>query len=396
MVDYQIVLVPFSLLALASLDPHVIPSSETPANAPIRLAGDICRIAGDWTVQSLASADQVAERRAQLARASSRTKWDLSHIARLDGVGALLLWHAWGQRWPAFIRISPGNRSVIDYLASLAGDPLAPPSAPDPLRGVRAVGGALLKAAWHALTLVRLLGQLALDVFGWLRAPAHGPWREVSAQVYRSGAQALGITALVGFLIGVVLSYLSASQLQTVGADQFIVRLLGVAITRELGPLLAAILVAGRSGSAMPAQLGVMRVTQELDALQVMGISVSQRLILPRVIALAMVMPLLVLWTGALALMGGMLAAYTQLGIPIGAFINALPEAISLANYGIGLIKGVAFGVTIALIGCHFGLLIEPNTDSLGRGTTTAVVTAITAVILVNAVFAISLRGVGL
>ena len=261
---------------------------------------------------------------------------------------------------------------------------------------VRLLGGAVLKAAWHGVALLRLLGQLVLDVLGLLRRPSQGPWREISAQVYRSGAQALGITALVGFLIGVVLSYLSASQLQTVGADRFIVRLLGVSITRELGPLLAAILVAGRSGSAMTAQLGVMRVTQELDALQVMGISISQRLILPRVMALAIVMPLLVLWTDTLALTGGMVAAYVQLGIPIGSFIDALPDAISLANYGIGLMKGAAFGATIALIGCHFGLLIEPNTDSLGRGTTTAVVTAITAVILVNAVFAISLSGVGL
>ena len=157
-------------------------------------------------------------------------------------------------------------------------------------------GDAVFRAAGNGRALLIMLGQLILDLGAMLRRPRLGPWREISAQVYRAGAQALGITALVGFLIGVVLSYLSAQQLQMVGADRFIVRLLGVSIVRELGPVLAAILVAGRSGSAITAQIGVMRVTQELDAMLVMGIS-HERLILPRVVALAVVMPLLVLWT---------------------------------------------------------------------------------------------------
>lgn len=130
--------------------------------------------------------------------------------------------------------------------------------------------------------------------------------------------------------------------------------------------------------------------------MRVMGMSISQRLILPRVLALALVMPLLVLWTNTMALAGGMLAAQMQLDVSAGWFIQSLPDAISMGNYVIGLSKGVAFGITIALVACHFGLLIEPNTDSLGRGTTTSVVTAITAVILVNALFAVSLSGVGL
>ncbi|KAG0768035.1 hypothetical protein G6F22_017555 [Rhizopus arrhizus] len=180
---------------------------------------------------------------------------------------------------------------------------------------VRALGGAIFRGAENGRALLVMLGQLVLDFGAMLRRPRLGPWREISAQVYRTGAQALGITALVGFLIGVVLSYLSAQQLQMIGADRFIVRLLGVSIVRELGPVLAAILVAGRSGSAITAQIGVMRVTQELDAMLVMGISHGQRLILPRVLALAVTMPLLVLWTDAMAILGGMLAAQMQLGV---------------------------------------------------------------------------------
>ena len=244
--------------------------------------------------------------------------------------------------------------------------------------------------------LLIMLGQLILDLFGMLRRPSRGPWREISAQVYRTGAQALGITALVGFLIGVVLSYLSAQQLQMIGADRFIVRLLGVSIVRELGPVLAAILVAGRSGSAITAQIGVMRVTQELDAMLVMGISHGQRLILPRVVALAVTMPLLVLWTDAMAILGGMLAAQVQLGVSAQWFLQSLPDAISLTNYWIGILKGVTFGILIALIACHFGLRIQPNTESLGRGTTTSVVTSITGVILLDALYAVIFSSVGI
>jgi phospholipid/cholesterol/gamma-HCH transport system permease protein len=190
-----------------------------------------------------------------------------------------------------------------------------------------------------------------------------------------------------------VFSYLSAQQLRMFGGDIYLVNLLGMAVIRELGPLLAAILVAGRSGSSITAQLGVMRVTEELDA--VMGISHGYRLILPKVLALALAMPLLVVWTDAIALIGGMVSAKVELHLAARYFIQKLPSAVPVVNYGIGLGKGVVFGMLIALVACHFGLRIQPNTESLGRGTTSSVVTAITVVILADAVFAIVFSGVG-
>jgi phospholipid/cholesterol/gamma-HCH transport system permease protein len=206
---------------------------------------------------------------------------------------------------------------------------------------------------------------------------------------------ALGITALVGFLIGVVLSYLSGKQLKLYGADVFIVNILGLSIIRELGPVLAAVLVAGRSGSSMTAQLGVMRVTQELDALSVMGISHTLRLVLPKVIALAVSMPLIVLWTSAMALIGGIVASDIQLGIGYALFLERLPKAVPIANLWLGLAKGAVFGSLIAIIACHYGLRVEPNTESLGAGTTTSVVVSITTVIIVDAIFAIAFSNVG-
>ena len=196
-------------------------------------------------------------------------------------------------------------------------------------------------------------------------------------------------------MIGVVLAYLTALQLRQFGAETFIVNILGIAVVRELGPLLAAILVAGRSGSAITAQIGVMRVTQELDAMQVMGIQHGYRLVMPRAIALAIAMPLISVWTTAAALGGGMLASDLALGITPSFFMQAMPAAVKVANLTLAISKSVVFGLLIALVGCHYGLRVEPNTQSLGRGTTSAVVTSITVVILVDALFAIAFRSVG-
>jgi len=351
--------------------------------------GTICRLVGDWNVQQLSARGAVLARRQALAQVKSAVRWDLSGIRKLDAVGAQLLWQAWGQCIPLGTVLTPSQQALLGVLAQ---HPIAAAPAPQAVQWyswIITLGQSGYVAVNHGRELLLLLGGLVFNLGLLLARPSRGPWREISAQIFRVGAQALGITALVGFLIGVVLSYLSAQQLAVFGAGQFIVKLLGVATVRELGPVLAAILVAGRSGSSITAQIGVMRVTQELDAMQVMGISHGQRLIMPRVIALAIAMPLLVLWTDAVALLGGMLAAKWQLGLSIIWFFDRLPDAIGLTNYWISVIKGVTFGGWIALAACHFGLQIEPNTESLGRGTTASVVTSITGVILIDALYAI-------
>ena len=359
---------------------------------------------GRWNVQGLSRARggraarlQVSALTAALAdhAQSPGVTWDLTGADGLDHVGALMFWRAWGGRVPAGLVIDPGHQLLFDNFARCEPAP-ATRRPRDPLAMLTAVGAEALRFAEHLNGFVRLLGQVLLDFGRMLARPQAAPWREISANLYRSGAQALGITALVGFLIGVVLSYLSAKQLKQFGADVFIVDLLGVAIIRELGPVLAAILVAGRSGSAITASLGVMRVTEELDALTVMGIPHGFRLILPKVIALAIALPLLILWTDAVSLLGGMVAAKLQLDLSISYFFNALPAAVKIENLWLGLSKGAVFGALIALVSCHFGLRIEPNTESLGRGTTSAVVSSITVVILADAVFAIAFSNVGI
>jgi phospholipid/cholesterol/gamma-HCH transport system permease protein len=353
------------------------------------------QLSGAWDIRALESRARALQGVLQDEVRGREAHWDLSEIERLDHIGALLLWRTWGKRRPRELRLRREHEIFFaDLEAPEAGT--SEERGFDPLALVRALGSITLTVADHSLAIVRLFGQLLIDALVVVKRPLLRPWREFSAGIYGIGAQALGITALVGFLIGVVLSYLSADQLRLVGADVFIVNILGIGIIRELGPVICSVLVAGRSGSAITAQLGVMRVTEELDALSVMGISHTLRLVLPKIAALAVVLPLLVLWTSAVALVGGAVSAKIELDMTIAQFLTRLPAAVPAVNLWLGTGKGVVFGVLIALIACHFGLRIRPNTESLADGTTRSVVTSITAVIVADAIFAVVFADVGL
>jgi phospholipid/cholesterol/gamma-HCH transport system permease protein len=362
--------------------------------------GAVCAVLGNWTAADLASdaAWRAVSQQLSAVGQPTQASWSLLHIDQLDHLGAQLLWTHWGRAWPAQIAIAPHQRTLIETVGKFAVQPApsAPPDWKRPLTMMAGLGSRTLGMLDHIKSLVRLIGQLLLDIIRLARHPQEGPWRDLSGHLYHIGATALPITALVGFLIGVVLAYLISQQLKQFGADAFIVNILGISLIRELGPVLAAILIAGRSGSAITAQIGVMRVTEELDAMRVMGIARGFRLVMPRALALAVVMPLISVWTTIAALLGGMLAANAAMGITPAFFITALPAAVDIANLALATGKSVVFGVLIALVGCHFGLRVKPNTESLGQGTTASVVTSITVVILVDALFAILFKDVGI
>ncbi|WP_176079437.1 MlaE family ABC transporter permease [Paraburkholderia tropica] len=375
-------------------------TQETPPGLEIAAGnqGKIVRLSGQWTALALArDRDQGGVARRLRALVGERVgQWDLSRVERMDHVGGQALWRVWGHKLPAdLVALTQTQRDIFERIALLDSVREAPERIVkiDP---VTKLGLAIFSFWDHLYGGISMLGRVILDLLFILRKPKATPWIEISANVYNAGARALPITALVAFLIGIVLSYLSAQQLRLFGANQFIVNILGLAVIRELGPVLAAILVAGRSGSAITAQIGVMRVTEELDAMRVMGISHGLRLILPRVVALGVAMPLLVMWTDIIALLGGALAAKAVLGIDVSYFVRSLPGVVPIANLWIGLGKGVAFGTLVGIVGCHFGFRIKANSQSLGEGTTTSVVTSITIVILADAVFAILFQNVGL
>ena len=361
----------------------------------VQLGPTGAQLYGRWTSEALSEATNVARCQTQLQHARQAPHWDLRGVAQMDHVGAQLLWSHWGGRWPGACELGDATRATLERVARYTVPPVPAP-ARTVLDRLRDFGTVVLHAWRHGVQFTRLVGQLAINLVRLVRAPAGGPWRDVSGHLYRMGATALPITALVGFLIGVVLAYLTSQQLRQFGADTFIVNILGVALIRELGPMLAAILIAGRSGSAITAQIGVMRVTDELDAMRVMGISHHWRLVLPRALALGLALPLLSIWTTVAALSGGMFAALLALDVTPTYFLLTLPDAVAVQNLLLASVKSAVFGVLIALIGCHWGLRVKPNTQSLGEGTTASVVTSITAVILVDALFAVLFKDVGI
>ena len=362
-------------------------------------SGRLYVVHGAWTAADLTRHsvwDALTSQLQGLGTDVSSAGWSLMQIDRMDYVGAQVLWNHWGRAWPEHVQIEPSQRAVLETVAQFSACPMPLRRKTDWTEPLVVLGSRVLGLIDHAKGLVRLIGQLLLDVIRLARHPRDAPWRDLSGHLYHIGATALPITALVGFLIGVVLAYLISQQLRQFGADAFIVDILGISLIRELGPVLAAILIAGRSGSAITAQIGVMRVTEELDAMRVMGIARGFRLVMPRAVALAIVMPLISVWTTVAALLGGMLAANVAMDITPSFFFNALPAAVEVANLSLATAKSVVFGLLIALVACHYGLRVKPNTESLGQGTTASVVTSITVVILVDALFAVLFRNVGI
>ncbi|MEW6687875.1 MAG: ABC transporter permease [Pseudomonadota bacterium] len=352
------------------------------------------RATGEWTFNGLKERHaELARRLAELEkRPAGEVAWDLSGISALDDAGAVWLAHA--LRNAQHVQAQARHHEMLSQVSQGL---LAKSEAErfDPLWAVEALGRGAGGAAVHLRDAVTLLGQLTLDALWLARRPREIPLREFSAGVFRAGVTALPVTMLVGFLVGIVLTYLSALQLKRYGADLLVINIVGVGVLRELGPMLASIISAGRSGSAITAQLGVMRVTEEVEALSVMGVSVTSRLVLPKVLALALALPLVTFCTDMAALAGAMLVSRFTLGITPGAFLQALPQAVEVVNFWIGIWKSAAFGFAVAFVACHYGLRVLPNTDSLAVGVTRSVVASITCVIILDAIFAILLRDVG-
>lgn len=369
--------------------------AEVSSNTSWRLGEDgVVRLSGPWTLLL----DTPRRRRvaAELGRlgAAAQLRWDLTGIDALDSAGARVLWQAWDRRLPEHLDCPARHMHWFRWLEQ-ARFPDAPQRhrlrhALDRIgRGalgfVRSVGGVLL-----------LSGQLLVDLAYCARHPRVIPWKETAATVYHVGAMSLLLLGVVGFLIGVVMTIQIGMALQQFGAAMMIVGMLGLAVLRELGPVICGVILAGRSGSAMTAGIGAMHLTGEYAALRAFGISPSLRLVLPRVAGAAITLPLLVVWTDFAALIGGAVTAQVDLGVNVGLFLDQLPRQVQIVNFWIGLAKGALFGFTIALVGCWFGISAEPDTAGLSRNTTLSVVTSLTLILLFDASSGALLTHVGL
>lgn len=372
----------------------LIPGGLNADQPSINLIDGVCVLKGSWIVAAFEKRQQSVHLQKEIEQLNTKaTSWDLRHI-KLDHVGATILWQGWGGAIPAQAMLADKHQEIFNRVQENI------PSKNEVLENVKKEGfftlvGLSVFSAWdHMCAFTQLLGEFVLDCGRVLRNPVRAPWKDFYGQVLSMGAKALPITGLVGLLIGIVIVYLLGIFLQSQGLGIYIVNMISLVSIRELGPLLAAVLVAGRSGSTITAQIGVMRLREELDAMHVLGISATYRLVLPRVLALALVMPLISLWTSWMAIIGGMFSAGFVIDITSAQFFQLLPTTVNVGNVWMNIGKSVLFGGTIALIGCYFGLQVKADTESLGRGTTASVVSSITAVIVIDAVVAILCRGV--
>ncbi len=320
-------------------------------------------------------------------------------LAELDISGAWLLWR--------FIRDARTSGSEVSFAdgeppqlglieESLAGSgrrpaPAAQSSGDDYVgeRTFAAVGRRAVRSWQSVITGLDFVGQVSLMLGRALRAPKR--WRPVSIarHVYDTGVTAIPIVALIGFLIAVIIAYMGAQQLRKFGADIFVVDLVTVGMLREMGVLLTAIIVAGRSGSAFAAEIGAMKLNEEIDALKATGVDPIEVLVLPRMLGLMIALPLLTVVADAVGLAGGALLCRTLLDMPFVQFVERMDESIGPFTFWAGVIKAPVFAVLIATAGAYRGMQVRSSSRELGRLTTVAVVQAIFLVILFDALFAV-------
>lgn len=328
------------------------------------------------------------------ASAVAGVRLDLSGIVAMDTAGAVMV-RALEKRLasagaPVEMRGGDGRyAALLDAVRGDEGEPTPEPKRHLVLEMVERTGRTTISALKEGRDLLNFLGVVTVATALTLVSPRRLRVTAFVAQLEKTGLDALPIVGLLSFLIGVVLAFQGADQLSQFGAEIFVVNLLGVSVLREIGILMTSIIVAGRSGSAFTAQIGTMKVNQEVDALRTLGLDPIELLVLPRVLALMVALPFLAFYANMMALLGGALMARFALDIPFGLFLYQLRSSLDLGTLLVGLSKAPVFAFTIALVGCYEGLKVSGSAESVGRLTTQSVVVSIFLVIILDAVFSV-------
>jgi phospholipid/cholesterol/gamma-HCH transport system permease protein len=363
--------------------------------AVLNVTADTLNCSGNWAVGGLADVRAGMERMA-LPQGRELVA-DGSAIAAMDSAGAWLLLQIKdrieaGGGQLTLQGFQPAHRQLLEFVvaeAAGAAPVLARRKEISLLDRVSDIGADLIN-------FLAFIGEAVLSLLGALRHPGRTRWQEIFDDMYQTGFKALPIIGLLSFLMGVVIAYQGAVQLKLYGANIYIADLVGYSMLRELAPLLTAILVCGRTGSAYAAQIGTMQVREEVAALQTIGIPPVDLLVLPKLLSLIIVMPLITIYADTLAVFGGMVMANAQLGIGFNAFLERLEEAIDYTTFIIGVGKAPVFAAIIAIVGCYQGFKVEGSAESVGLHTTVSVVQSIFLVIVVDAMFSVmfSLMGI--
>jgi phospholipid/cholesterol/gamma-HCH transport system permease protein len=327
---------------------------------------------------------------------------DAGSMEELDTAGAWLLQKLLTRLHSERIEVRmQGLRPEFAKLLTLIAEHVTnqEPSAQKPLeakdgkpgsKALAVLGQSVHGAFEQGTALLAFVGETTLALVGCVAHPARWRWRPILFNIRSAGFDALPIVALLSFLLGIVVAYQGADQLRQYGANIFVADLVGLSMLREFAPLITAIIIAGRSGSAYAAQIGTMAVTEEIDAMRTLGIAPLELLVLPKIIALVIALPLLTVFADVLGVFGGMIMARAQLGVGYGEFLDRFVKAVSLTSYAVGIGKTPVFAAIISLVGCFQGFRTHGGADSVGRQTTRAVVQAIFLVIVADALFSIA------
>jgi phospholipid/cholesterol/gamma-HCH transport system permease protein len=366
------------------------------ASASARADGPVTEILlqGDWTLQGgtprWASVVGRSGPKAVRLKADGVTHWDTSLVAFLgeakswcdaNGVGCDL------GALPEKMRMLGGQ-----FAQSLVAG-----ARPDHARSLFVeVGLATADALRQGRDFLGFIGECWLGAKRLVVGQAGFRWNDCLSEMQKCGAMALPIVSLISFLVGVTLAYSGAIVLRRFGGDIWVADLIGVAMTREMGAMMVGVVLAGRTGAAFAAEIGSMKANEEIDALTVLGISPVRFLVLPRVLAVGLMMPLLALYANCLGILGGMAVAYAALDIPFAAYWVEMLTIVDLPDVAVGVIKAVVYGLIVGLAGCRRGLQAESNAAGVGHAATSAVVTAILFIILADAIFAVLFNAIGL
>jgi phospholipid/cholesterol/gamma-HCH transport system permease protein len=284
-------------------------------------------------------------------------------------------------------------RQLLVQLEEVEPESIPKDRAEDPLT---AVGLATFDAGRKVRGIYSFVGECVLSALHVIRLPRLFRWRDCLGEMQACGAMALPIVSLISFLVGVTLAYTGAIVLRQYGGDIYVADLIGLAMVREMGAVMTGIVLAGRTGAAFAAVLGNMKMNEEVDALETLGVSPVDFLVLPRMVALAVMMPLLTLYANALGILGGMAIALGTLGIPPAAFWVEMLTIVDLSDTAVGVIKGITFGLIVGLAGCLRGLQADRSAAGVGQAATSAVVTAILLIIVADAAYAVIFNILGL
>jgi phospholipid/cholesterol/gamma-HCH transport system permease protein len=352
--------------------------------------GSLYRVAGALTITRAATTQR------EIDALPDPLTIDLSDINRMDTVGAWIVYRTVRDRGAKVIGASRDEVSLLKQVREFDAPAKVHPEEPASFYRVLSELGAWMSET--GATLLGLLGFFGATLIAFANIIRRPKRFRVIAVVQRFdvvGVRALGIIGLMSFLIGIVIAQQGSVQLAQFGAQVYTINLIGRITIRELGTLMTAIMVAGRSGSAFAAQLGTMKITEEIDAMRTIGVSPIEALVIPRIISAVVMMPLLSFWAMLLALLGGGVFVWLSLEIPPITYIQHLHEVIPKTDLWVGLIKAPVFGFIIALAGCFQGMLVEGNSEEVGSRTTTAVVQSIFLVIVLDAVFAVFFSFIG-